>query len=204
MNFDVKKAYEVYRTTGTDEVTKLGWTAAELQQQNYQLLTGMLHDLHIPLPGLKVHDAGCGTGHLLAYLKRTEQEPRYYVGTDFMQESLDIARERFPSHDFFLADMMPHGYQPSVTPRVDVTLVFGSLAFHKPRDVEAILNRLWEHSTVALAFNTWWVLDKSYLYFEHIEQLRKCVNRFLRNKQVHQMMGIEYGQPTEALFVVYR
>lgn len=204
VNYDVAKTYENMRATADTDASKLGWTTAELQQQNFTLLTGMLQDLRIPLPGLRLHDAGCGTGDLLAFLKQKEMEPRQYIGTDFTQASLEIAKSRFPSHDFLQMDLLPYGYKPPMMPQADVTLVFGALAYHKPRDVEAMLNNLWYHSTVALGFNTWWQLHEGYVYHESIEQLRKCINRFLRNKQVHRKLGDEYGQPTEALFVVYR
>lgn len=204
MNYDVAKTYANMRSTGKSDAAKLGWTTTELQQMNFKLLTDMLREVHVPLPGLTVHDAGCGTGDLLAYLQRTEQEPRKYVGTDFTEESIAIAKARFPAHTFIHCDLMPHGYMPDICPEADVTMVMGSLAYHKPRDVEAILNRLWERTTAVLGFNTWWQLNEEYIYADSIEQLRKCVNRFLRNKQVHQKLGTEYGQPTESLFVVLR
>jgi SAM-dependent methyltransferase len=201
---DVARVYADMRAAGVTNVEKLGWTNAEIQQQNFTLITDMIKDVHAPLPGLRLHDAGCGTGDLLAFLQRTEQEPREYVGTDFTKESIDIAKERFPSKVFIHCDLLPRGYKPGICPQADVTVAVGSLAFHKPRDVEALLNRLWERTTAVLAFNTWWQLDERYIYHQHIEQLRKCINRFLRNKQVHRKLGDEYDQPTEALFIVYR
>ena len=197
---DVPRVYAHLRATAISDVEKLGWSKVEWQQQNFQLLTDMLRDIHAPLPGLTLHDAGCGTGDLLAFLQKTEQEPRHYVGTDFTDESLDIARQRFPSHAFMRCDLA----SDITIPKTDVTLTLGTLAYHKPRVVEDILNRLWERTTAVLAFNTWWQLDKGYVYAENIAALRKCVSRFLRNKQVHQKLGVEYGQPTESLFVVYR
>lgn len=204
MDFEVDKVYANMRAMGTTASEKLGWTDPELQRQNFRLLTGMLKDVSAPLPGLSLHDAGCGTGDLVAFLQEEKLEPRSYVGTDFTAESLTIARERFPSHDFRQLDLVPRSYTSSQCPKADVTLAFGVLAYHKPRVVESILNHLWENTACVLGFSCWWNLDERYLYGEHIMQLRKCVNRFLRGKQAHQKLGTEYGQPTESLFVVCR
>lgn len=197
---DVPRVYAHLRATAPSDVEKLGWLKVEWQQQNFQLMIDMLRDIHAPLPGLTLHDAGCGTGDLLTFLQKTEQEPRHYIGTDFTDESLDVARQRFPSHNFLRCDL----WSNLVIPKTDVTLTLGTLAYHKPRVVEDILNNLWDNTSCALGFNTWWDLPSHYLYAENISQLRKCINRFLRGKQVHQQLGTTYGQPTEAVVMVYR
>ncbi len=200
MNYDVATVYASMRSMGTSEAEKLGWTSTDLQRQNYGLVVSMLRDVSVVLPGLTLHDAGCGTGDLLSFLKEVKLEPRQYIGTDFTAESIMLARDKHPSHDFRQMDLL----RPVTCPTTDVTIIMGALAYHKPRDVEKLLNKLWDHSRCAFAFNTWWQLDSRYFYNESIEQLRKCVRRFLRGKQVHELMGSEYGQPTEAIFVVYR
>jgi ubiquinone/menaquinone biosynthesis C-methylase UbiE len=50
--------------------------------------------------GLSVLELGCGTGDLLHALK-----PRRGVGIDFSSEMVSIARERYPSMEFRIADM---------------------------------------------------------------------------------------------------
>jgi ubiquinone/menaquinone biosynthesis C-methylase UbiE len=50
-------------------------------------------------PGSKVLELGCSTGDLLNAV-----QPSYGVGVDFSQNVLDIAREKYPSMKFLLAD----------------------------------------------------------------------------------------------------
>lgn len=201
MKYNVAQIYENYWNRDVTDAEKVGWINTEQQFQNFQVLVDMLRESKVVLPGLTLHDAGCGTGELLHFLKQEELEPRHYLGTDIMPHAIKMAQVRFPSHDFKQYDLVKPGM---LDIRSDVTMAVGALGFHKPRVVEKILNHLWENTTCALAFNTWWELSDFYLYSEHMVQLQKCVNRFLRGKLYHQRLGTEYGQPLEAAFVVFR
>lgn len=199
MSFDVPNIYRELRKIDGPDAVRQGWTEKVLQQQNFALAVQFLEQSNVVLPGLTLHDAGCGVGDLLKYLQDNKLEPRQYIGSDFTLASVTEAGFRFPSHDFRHIDLTG-----PILPKVDVTVVMGTLAYHRPRVVERMLANLWEHTTCAMVFNTWWELKANFLYADQIEALRKCVHRFLRGKQWNNRLGTDYGQPTEAIFVVYR
>lgn len=210
----VKRIYENYLSHGASDAQRVGWNSREVQLENYHIVLDALaalmqkhrgRDLDQLWRTLSVHDAGCGTGDLLDTLQ-VRGGVGYYLGTDFMPQTMKLARQRFPERSdvrFAVLDLLnsPKEYFPTA----DVTLCFGALAFHPPRKIEELLHRLWGASQVGLGFITWWNLTPDYVYFEHIEQLRKCVSRFLREsraKEVVQRHG--YGDKTEAAFCLIK
>ena len=201
MNFDIAQVYAHFRETGVAEAQKLGWRDLDAQQRNFKVMLDTLEDLKIPLQGLSVHDAGCGHGDLLVELEQ-RGGVRDYIGTDAMQAALDIARQRYPARDFRQQNLM----DAHNIPEADVTLVFGTFAFYKPREVEGMLHDLWKHSKVALGFNTWWNLDPTFVDHERAAALQKCISRFLRTVKGMQVLmpGEIYGEPTEAMFILWR
>jgi hypothetical protein len=88
----------------------------------------------------------------------------------------------------------------------DFTVCFGTLAFYKPRQIEALLPKLWKASARGLGFITWWNLDESFVYHEHIQTLQKVIRRFIREAKpsAHFERIGDYGEPTEAAFLLVR
>src|SRR5208283_2549194 len=64
----------------------------------YQQLLRKQYAFWVP-PGLRVLEAGCGLGDLLAAL-----QPARGVGIDFSPRLLELARQRHPGLEFQLAD----------------------------------------------------------------------------------------------------
>jgi SAM-dependent methyltransferase len=211
----VQRIYENYRAQGASEAQRVGWNSRAVQQQNFDTVLGITLPLlekhgHARVDDgwrkLSIHDAGCGTGDLLATLE-ARGGVGHYLGTDFFEPSLRDAQLRFPARGNVVFGMLDVLRSPmQLFPRADVTFCFGALAFHPPRHVETILHNLWNTSQFGLGFITWWDLPPHYVYAEHIEQLRKCVSRFLREsraKEVVKRIG-DYGDPTEAAFVLVK
>jgi len=210
----VKQIYSNYQRIGASNAQRVGWNSHEVQLENYRVVLDAMKTLMQKHRGrdpgqlwrtLSVHDAGCGAGDLLDTLQ-ARGGVGYYLGTDFMPESVQQARRRHPARSDVLFTVLDLLHSPKeYFPTADVTLCFGALAFHPPRKVEELLHRLWDSSQVGLGFITWWTLTADYVYFEHIEQLRKCVSRFLREsraKEVVQHHG--YGDKTEAAFCLIK
>src|ERR1700761_7110564 len=64
------------------------------QEENYRYLRFLIPE------GLRVLDAGCGTGRLLAALR-----PRRGVGIDISPEMIEIARADHPQFEFAVGDV---------------------------------------------------------------------------------------------------
>ena len=196
----VQNVYSMFNQRRSGSAERLGWDSEAAQQRNFDTMLDLVRDAGLDLGALSVHDAGCGHGDLIDTLT-TRGGVKHYVGTDFMEPALAHARERYPTYSFMQTDLLT-----GRLPKVDITLCFGALAFHKPRVVEMMLARLWEQSTVALGFISWWNLTPAYMYFDQSEQLRKGIRRFIRTarpKKTLERLG-DYGDPVEAMFLLVR
>jgi ubiquinone/menaquinone biosynthesis C-methylase UbiE len=77
----------------------------------------------VPITGRDVLEVGCGSGYgaqLLATLK-----PKSYIGFDFMEEQLALARKRLPDFKFLQQDAAD--MQAIATASMDTVVVFGVL-----------------------------------------------------------------------------
>lgn len=208
----VRQIYRNYLNRGACDAQRVGWNSPEVQQENYRVVLDAMETLlqrhreqNFTWRTLSIHDAGCGTGDLLDALQ-ARGGVGCYLGTDFTPQSVELARQRHPERSdarFATFDLLnaPEAHFPNA----DVTLCFGALAFYPPRKVEELLHRLWNSSQVGLGFITWWNLTSDYVYFEHIEQLRKCVSRFLRKSKAKEVVQQhDYGDKTEAAFCLVK
>jgi ubiquinone/menaquinone biosynthesis C-methylase UbiE len=83
----------------------------------------MLKRFGVPVTGQDVLEVGCGSGYgaqLLATLK-----PKSYVGFDFMEEQLALARKRLPGVEFFQQDAA--NLKAISTASKNTVIVFGVL-----------------------------------------------------------------------------
>ena len=51
-------------------------------------------------------DFGCGTAHLLEYIKKNKIENITYSGLDISQKFINVAKEKFPETTFFCKDIL--------------------------------------------------------------------------------------------------
>lgn len=188
---DVRMVYEDYAARGTDDATRMGWNDEATQTRYMGLMLGLL-DREVDLTGKTVHDAGCGYGALLPRLHA--RSIGGYIGTDLVPESVQKAKDAFPGADFRVLDLLQ-----GPIPAVDVTICMGALAFHRADDAMRLVERLWAHSKVALAFNSWWGLTPRYVGYWETRKLEKRLKTWFRRKTVLELSGYD---ATERMFVV--
>lgn len=184
------------------EVKRLGWNSPKDQQINFAVGIEIIES-KFALAGTSVHDAGCGHGDLLPHLRKRGIEK--YVGTDFMEEPLVIAREAHKDANGGTEKVRFERLElrTDKLPQVDVTFVFGALAFHTGKDGERMLKRLYDASKLALVFHSWWDIDKSYVNYTESTQMQKRIERFLQDKS-HVARIRNYGVAREAMFGVFK
>lgn len=184
---------------GLTDHRALGWETQEGQHQNFRLLLGLIERVHGPIAGLSVHDAGCGHGDLVPYLR--EKSIGAYLGTDFMEEPLVIARKRWgdPMTNFMRLDLL-RGH----VPKADISILAGTLAYHSPDDAEAILERVWASTGRAMAFHSWWGMTREYEAYRMVRELQRRIESFMRRRGKRRERLLEYGPRFEALFALSR
>ena len=100
----------------------------------------------------KILDFGCGTGHLLGYLRENHGFEGEYVGYDLAPELLKAAEAKFPGVRFEARDILT---DPS-TEKFDYVLisgVFNNLLGDNWQRMTAILQELFPLARKGLAFN---------------------------------------------------
>ena len=70
----------------------------------YAAISQHVRENHVMLDDKEVIDVGCGTGHLLAELRKWSK-PRSLSGCDFAEEAMKFSFERFPGCHFFSHDI---------------------------------------------------------------------------------------------------
>lgn len=99
-------------------------------------------------PQPEVLDLGCGPGLLLDYLAATGRaDSLRYRGIDISPRMVELARARWPAHDFECRDILR---QPLADQSVDVVLMNGVLTERLSVSVEAMQEMA--HSLIAAAF----------------------------------------------------
>lgn len=176
---------------------RLGWVSAEGQQANFRVLLDLAEEVGGPLAGLSVHDAGCGHGDVYPHLLARGVGP--YIGTDFMDEPLVLARERHPDVTFRRLDLLTGDL-----PVADVTLVCGTLAYHTPENVEKMLERLWRVTTRTLAFVAWWDFPKGHEDTRTVRDAQHRIENFTRRYGARRGRKTDYGTPHEAMLAISR
>lgn len=190
---DIKQVYADYAKSGLDSAQQLGWNNMETQARYMTIMTDFLAK-HFPLKSMMVHDAGCGYGDLIPYLRK--HGVAGYVGTDLMQSTIDEAKKSRPDVDFRCVDLLRED-----VPKAQLTICMGGLAFHRAEQAMELLERLWAASSRALAFNCWWNLTPQYQHYWETQKLQKRVESWLKRKEASMLQGYD---PTEAMFVVWK
>jgi len=100
----------------------------------------------------KILDFGCGTGHLLEYLRRTRAFQGEYVGYDLSPELIAAASQKLPRARFEARDILRDGI-PEDFDYVLVNGVFNNRAGDNWQMLTTLLTQVFAHVRRALAFN---------------------------------------------------
>lgn len=73
---------------------------------------------------VKVLDFGCGTAHLLDYIKRHELSNITYAGLDILEQSIAICKKKHSDRSFYCCDILS---SPDVVPVFDYIVMNGVL-----------------------------------------------------------------------------
>lgn len=140
MRESVRRQYEAYAAAAAiDQPMHVGWPSVEYQAESFRVLLKLAGSS----AGGLLHDAGCGVGDLIPYLK----EETRYIGSDGYLPSLSAAKARFPTRAFIGLNL-----ESDILPACDLVLANGTFAFYSQKTVFQLIRRLYESSAKALVF----------------------------------------------------
>jgi SAM-dependent methyltransferase len=141
------------------------------QTTKFQLLSEVT-----PLQGLRLLDVGCGFADYADFLQARYGEVTY-VGVDISPRMVDEARQLRPGLDLRLLNIL-HEKSAETFDVVNANGIFYLLGAEAPELMRALIRRMFELSTVAVAFNSLssWasVHEPSEFYADPIETLAYC------------------------------
>lgn len=135
------KAYEKYGLTPQG----VNWSSKESQEVRFEVITEILGE---DIKNSEIIDAGCGFGELYAYWVNKKIYPKEYMGLDCVQNSVDIARKRFPKLSFTCRDILK-----DELPLADWYVASGSLNILSSFDTWLFLEKILENSKKGIVFN---------------------------------------------------
>ena len=147
-DFDIlKRHYNRLLDAHGDSARAVHQSDRQTQEQRMQILSEVAD-----LKNVSILDWGCGTGHLLDYLKRTINYKGAYTGYDIVPAMIRMASRNNPNASFECRDILAEGINQSF----DYVLINGVFN-NRIRDnwgfMTRILALLVEKTTHAVAFN---------------------------------------------------
>lgn len=142
----VKRHYAALIGEHGDAPAGAQWADRETQERRFEVLCEVGD-----LTSSRVLDYGCGTAHLLDFLKQRGFVGRY-TGYDLVPKALEVAEQRHPTAVFEARDVLEHGVE-GTHDYVVVSGVFNSPAKDPLGLMTATLSKLFASTNVALAFN---------------------------------------------------
>jgi len=130
-----------------DSPQAVQWADAATQENRMCILTevGDLREA-------KVLDFGCGTGHLLSFLRENIGFHGEYVGYDISKEMVATCRQKFSGVRFEALDVLTQGI-PEDFDYVLINGVFNNLLSDNWGFMTALLSRLFPHVRRGMVFN---------------------------------------------------
>ncbi|RZK20504.1 MAG: class I SAM-dependent methyltransferase [Hymenobacter sp.] len=149
---------EAYLAAHGDTHRGVGWPHYDDAQARYQvMLDGLLSAVPADGRPVRVLDFGCGPGHFYEFLQRQHLPFIDYAGLDLLENSLALARAKFPDRPFYCLDVLQ---QPERLPTFDYVVLNGiftqkcALSFEQMwAYCQRLLQVIWPRTTYGLAFN---------------------------------------------------
>jgi SAM-dependent methyltransferase len=125
----------------------VNWNSKKSQELRFEVLSDLLGT---EVLSARIVDAGCGFGELYAYWRAKKIFPKHYVGLDCVQNSIDIANERFEGLDvsFTCRDVLK-----DKLPMADWYVCSGALNILSPFDTWLFLENILKNSKKGIIFN---------------------------------------------------
>jgi len=140
--------------THGDSPRGVGWTDADARIR-YPVMLDVLPSRPADASLL---DFGCGTGHLLEYLRETGPAGVLYHGSDASPALVEVCRGKFPGVDFQVLDALDPACPP--WPQYDYIVMNGLLTYKLGAShaeffdyAKALLREVFKHCRAGLAFN---------------------------------------------------
>ena len=119
------------------------WGSAESQRLRFDVMAAVL-----PLGGRSVLDVGCGPGGFAGYLAADVD----YLGVDLSPRMVETAKEHHPEREFRVANILEEDLGEH-----DVVVangIFYRLTDEPEATMRRIVERLWQHARLAVAFSS--------------------------------------------------
>ena len=136
-----KKAHEKHNTSAK----ALHWNSKESQEKRFEVLINFIKD---DLKNSSLIDAGCGYGHLLDYLKKSNTMPKDYLGIDCEEFMINIAKDNHKNFKFEIIDIVDDNL-----PLSDYYFCSGAMNILPQRDVLVFIEKCFHSSQKAFIFN---------------------------------------------------
>lgn len=149
------EACEALLSEHGDTYLGVGWTKS---QENTDVRYGVMLDLiRRRTEPVSLLDFGCGTGHLLEYIRARGMDGIDYHGLDVSTPMIDTARAKFPGIDFRQLDVLA---DDTDLPVYDYVVMNGLFTYRGPMSFEEavahwrrLLTAVMPHVGTGLAFN---------------------------------------------------
>lgn len=179
------------------------WSNRSSQERRMKVLTEIDR-----IRDSRILDFGCGTGHLLTYLRQQRGFAGEYVGYDISEAMIQVAQQKFPTDRFERRDILTD--PPDET--FDFVLANGVFNNRVPEGQElmkALLEKLFTLAKKGLAFNCMSsyveFFDPELAYYDPVEVFTFCKTNLsalvtLRHDYIVKAATV----PFECTFYVYR
>lgn len=123
------------------------WTGRTFQERRFKILSEVGE-----LTNTKILDFGCGTGHLLEWLRQDLRFTGEYIGYDITPRMIALAKSKFPGIQFEQREILEEGVDFEFD-YVLISGVFNNRVSDNWGLMAAILIKLFSYTRRALAFN---------------------------------------------------
>lgn len=178
-----RRYYEDALLRFSDGPQAVNWSSRETQNLRFEMLCGVGD-----LTGKRIHDVGCGLGHMADYLS-TENPGCNYVGSDISPKMINAAKQRLgPDAELFTGDIMAADEDWMKADFVVNSGVFTVRGEIPPEEwwqfVSGMIGRMFELCRTGISFNlmTSYVdyQDDHLFYKPPAETLDFCINELSR------------------------
>ena len=98
------KHYEDCLDKHGDSHLGVDWPNLEDVDTRYNIMLDIIRVSNIQNEHISLMDFGCGTGHLLDYIKRKGYNNLDYSGLDISQKFIDVAKKKYRDNNFYCLD----------------------------------------------------------------------------------------------------